>query len=58
MSERPVTFTMPTEESAPATAAAFFCNLISGNGAQTNAQKYFPKIHQWQLRQTAFWIPA
>jgi hypothetical protein len=34
---------MPTEESAPATAAAFFCNLIWDNGAQTNAQKYFPQ---------------
>jgi len=49
---------MPTEESAPATAAAFFCNLVWDNGAQMNAQKYFPKIHQWQLRQTAFWISA
>jgi hypothetical protein len=28
------------------------------NGAQMSAQKYFPKIHQWQLRQTAFWISA
>jgi hypothetical protein len=49
---------MPTESSAPRTTAAFFCNLFSENAAQMDAQKYFPKIHQWQSRQTTFWIPA
>jgi hypothetical protein len=57
MAQRPATLTK-LNRGIRDRSAFLLQSRLGKNGAQMSAQKYFPKIHQWQLRQTAFWISA